>query len=421
MSEIEEYSSPKNNDDFNEDLSSTNQNEMIILEEIKRMKQSVFDLEKRAFQQKQKQNENEIEKKDEKNTNSTVQNQKIDSNNEEQDEDDQKSDEKSNEDDFKEDNELQSILQETTLNDQKFQKEKKEKKENVEQIEMNKNERKTEEKQKEKDDPKEETSLEEDQEETFAAKIRDGFIPHSGDEYEKNVESRGEHSRKHRRSETREDDGPSEIFVGNLSYNATKEHLIEKFKDIDTIVDAHIILDPHNGRSRGFGFVKFEQSKSAAKACKLKSNEVILGRPIRINLASEKRYDHPKRENIRQFSSKEENWSPRRSGNSTHSRNKEPTIRHSSKGLSGFSPSLPNLSQNPLTSPTILPSLFPNSFLNPKQLFPLQSQINPQSHLELIQHALGLKNLNPNVSSLAALMSQSQKRNFNNLNNNQFK
>jgi len=56
------------------------------------------------------------------------------------------------------------------------------------------------------------------------------------------------------------------LFVGNLPYTMTSDQLRELFAAIGKVVDANVVIDKMNQRSRGFGFVEFETDEDAAKA-----------------------------------------------------------------------------------------------------------------------------------------------------------
>jgi RNA recognition motif-containing protein len=51
------------------------------------------------------------------------------------------------------------------------------------------------------------------------------------------------------------------IYVGNLSYDATDVTIREAFESFGQVISARIIKDKYTGQSRGFGFVEMlEQS-----------------------------------------------------------------------------------------------------------------------------------------------------------------
>jgi len=56
------------------------------------------------------------------------------------------------------------------------------------------------------------------------------------------------------------------IYVGNLSFNATEETVWQAFESLGQVMSARIIKDKYTGQSRGFGFVDMpKQSPSEGK------------------------------------------------------------------------------------------------------------------------------------------------------------
>ena len=78
------------------------------------------------------------------------------------------------------------------------------------------------------------------------------------------------------------------LYVGNLSWNTTNEGLRQAFERFGTITDATVITDRETGRSRGFGFVTFDQDGQASEAMNKMNGVALDGRNIRVNEAQEK-------------------------------------------------------------------------------------------------------------------------------------
>lgn len=78
----------------------------------------------------------------------------------------------------------------------------------------------------------------------------------------------------------------SKIYAGNLAYQTTEEGLREAFSGYGNITDLKLITDRDTGRSKGFGFITFEEA-SAAEAALEKNGTDLDGRQIRVSLAKE--------------------------------------------------------------------------------------------------------------------------------------
>lgn len=77
----------------------------------------------------------------------------------------------------------------------------------------------------------------------------------------------------------------SKLYVGNLSWNATKEDLMQHFGKYGEVEDAFVALDRETGRSRGFGFVTLDE-KAAADAIAGEDGQEFMGRSLRVNEAA---------------------------------------------------------------------------------------------------------------------------------------
>ncbi len=78
------------------------------------------------------------------------------------------------------------------------------------------------------------------------------------------------------------------LFVGGLSWGVTEDELRRHFEQFGSVTDARVIYDRETGRSRGFGFVTYEDADAAEEAKKQLDGSVHEGRTIRVNDAEER-------------------------------------------------------------------------------------------------------------------------------------
>ncbi len=75
------------------------------------------------------------------------------------------------------------------------------------------------------------------------------------------------------------------LFVGGLAWATTAETLKEAFEAFGTVTEATVVSDRDTGRSRGFGFVAFENEADGRKALESMEGAVLDGRNIRVSEA----------------------------------------------------------------------------------------------------------------------------------------
>jgi len=82
-----------------------------------------------------------------------------------------------------------------------------------------------------------------------------------------------------------------DIFVGSLPFRLSEDDLRGEFEAFGEVTSARIITDKFSGKSKGFGFVDMPNSNEAEEAIEALNGKEILGRPIVVNEAREKRDD----------------------------------------------------------------------------------------------------------------------------------
>ena len=78
------------------------------------------------------------------------------------------------------------------------------------------------------------------------------------------------------------------LFVGSLSWDTNDEGLRNAFSAHGEISEAIVISDRDTGRSRGFGFVTFEDDEAADKAVAALNGTDLDGRTIKVDVAQAK-------------------------------------------------------------------------------------------------------------------------------------
>ena len=75
------------------------------------------------------------------------------------------------------------------------------------------------------------------------------------------------------------------IYVGNLSYDASTEDLREAFEAFGEVSSVNIIKDKYSGQSRGFAFVEMPDNTEAQAAIENLNGKDLRGRQITVSEA----------------------------------------------------------------------------------------------------------------------------------------
>ncbi len=75
------------------------------------------------------------------------------------------------------------------------------------------------------------------------------------------------------------------LFVGSLAYATTDDSLKAFFEAIGPVASARVITDRESGRSKGFGFVEFEDEANNQKAIDELNGKELDGRAVAISVA----------------------------------------------------------------------------------------------------------------------------------------
>jgi RNA recognition motif-containing protein len=75
------------------------------------------------------------------------------------------------------------------------------------------------------------------------------------------------------------------IYVGNLSFEATDVMIREAFESFGQVTSARVIKDKYNGQSRGFGFVEMPAQSQAQTAIKSLNGRELMGKQMSVKEA----------------------------------------------------------------------------------------------------------------------------------------
>jgi RNA recognition motif-containing protein len=83
------------------------------------------------------------------------------------------------------------------------------------------------------------------------------------------------------------------LYVGNLSFQATEADLRALFEPFGQIERVHIATDRETGQARGFAFVEMANDEEAKKAMASLDGKEVSGRNMKVNEARPKERSGP--------------------------------------------------------------------------------------------------------------------------------
>ncbi|ODV74796.1 Nsr1p, partial [Cyberlindnera jadinii NRRL Y-1542] len=86
---------------------------------------------------------------------------------------------------------------------------------------------------------------------------------------------------------------PATLFVGRLSWNIDDDWLKSEFEPLGGVIGARVMFERATGKSRGYGYVDFENKAAAEKALKEYQGREIDGRPINLDMSTSKPAGNP--------------------------------------------------------------------------------------------------------------------------------
>ncbi|KAG8594530.1 hypothetical protein GDO81_001236 [Engystomops pustulosus] len=75
------------------------------------------------------------------------------------------------------------------------------------------------------------------------------------------------------------------LFIGGLSFDTDEQNLEQVFSKYGTVCEVVVVKDRETQRSRGFGFVTFENPEDAKDAMQAMNGKSVDGRQIRVDQA----------------------------------------------------------------------------------------------------------------------------------------
>lgn len=77
----------------------------------------------------------------------------------------------------------------------------------------------------------------------------------------------------------------TKLYVGNLSFTASEDHLSDLFQQYGAVNSARIILDRETSRSKGFAFVEMSEDADAQRAIHALNGSAFEGRNLTVSEA----------------------------------------------------------------------------------------------------------------------------------------
>ncbi|MBS0349768.1 MAG: RNA-binding protein [Proteobacteria bacterium] len=77
----------------------------------------------------------------------------------------------------------------------------------------------------------------------------------------------------------------NKIYVGNLSYRTVEDQLTQQFSKFGQISNTVIVMDRATNRSKGFGFITFDNENAAQQAVQEMNGKEIDGRTVKVSIA----------------------------------------------------------------------------------------------------------------------------------------
>ncbi|KAK9376872.1 uncharacterized protein V1513DRAFT_410143 [Lipomyces chichibuensis] len=77
------------------------------------------------------------------------------------------------------------------------------------------------------------------------------------------------------------------VFVGNIPYDQSEEQIMDVFQSVGPVVNFRFVFDKETGRPKGYGFVEYHDSETAASAVRNLNNYELSNRQLRVDFSHE--------------------------------------------------------------------------------------------------------------------------------------
>ncbi|GAM85603.1 hypothetical protein ANO11243_036100 [Dothideomycetidae sp. 11243] len=91
------------------------------------------------------------------------------------------------------------------------------------------------------------------------------------------------------------------VFVGNIPYGVSEEQIIDIFSRVGTVNNFRLVHDKETGRPKGFGFLEYTDTDTAAAAVRNLNDHDIMGRKLRVDWSNDSS-SNPQQETTTQIS-----------------------------------------------------------------------------------------------------------------------
>ncbi|KAH9822049.1 cleavage stimulation factor subunit 2 tau variant-like [Teratosphaeria destructans] len=77
------------------------------------------------------------------------------------------------------------------------------------------------------------------------------------------------------------------VFIGNIPYTVSEEEICHLFSSCGTVVNFRLVYDKETGKPKGFGFLEFTDTDSAASAVRNLNDHQLHGRTLRVDYSND--------------------------------------------------------------------------------------------------------------------------------------